>query len=129
MKTNKTDISTMTLSKNWTITWLNGSPYELVCKCDELNEVKYSFDSLDVTPEIFESALRDIVVTEFATFEILYVLLADFERFDVLRDVMAKLFKEHFNNLYNSVIADDVLGRKKNLSNIDEIYDFFEEAK
>lgn len=78
-----------------------------------------------ISEELLKDALRYMIGRNINSFEIIYTA---FEKQEY-RDIAQQVFKEHWNNLYNTVVADDVFGREVAFGSICKVYDFFEEQK
>lgn len=74
-----------------------------------------------LTLHVLEKALRVMLSSNISAFEIFYLNLDT----DEYKNVARALFKEHWNRLYNTCIADEVFERKNTLETIHEKYDFF----
>lgn len=118
---------TTQLSTNYSFTFKDGKPVSIVRNCGD--RTVYYFnpdkDQLMVTDEILKEALRMMIGCNLAAFEILYVCLDKQE----YRDIAIKVFKEHWNSLYNTVVADDVFQREPSFESVDEKHDFFAEKQ
>ena len=94
------------------------------------NTTKYYFEpvenELKVTRQILESALKYLLCSNPDGFDILHVCFYGLQEQQEYLDIATKVFKEHWNKLYNLVFANDVFGRETSLDS-DEVYDFFED--
>ena len=83
-----------------------------------------------VTEDIYKSAMKTLIGTNPAYFDIIASCIHPADT-NVTVDQRAKIseevFKEHWNMLYNLVIADFVFKREISLDNLDAQYDFFKE--
>ena len=122
------NIFTTKQSINYGVTFSQGKP-ESIIKEDESGTTTYFFDPTadqeKVTVEIFEEAMKGMIRSNLPGFEILYICLHD----RTYQSIAIKVFKEHWNSLYNTVVADVTLRRKKSLNEIGVTYDFFEGSK
>lgn len=78
-----------------------------------------------ITDGLLKEALTAMIGNNIAAFEMIYTT---FEKQEY-RDIAQQVFKEHWNNLYNTVVADDIFGREVAFSSICKVFDFFEEKK
>lgn len=79
-----------------------------------------------VTNEILEDALRAFISSNLAGLDLFYVGLYGLKQQEEYHAIAIKVFKEHWNKLYNMAIADDVFGRENSsFEEINKTYDFF----
>lgn len=78
-----------------------------------------------VNAQIFESALKSLLCCNSAGFDILCACFYGLKEQEEYFKIAIKVFKEHWNKLYNLAIANDVFNRPHSLENLDKIYDFF----
>lgn len=106
----------------------------VICFDKKLMKIAYVAVPDDATyfhfsDEILEKALRAFCRTNWKDFDIMtcwFYLASETEKERYL-NVAKKVFKSFFNELYNSLIADDVFGRDTSLASVDKVYDFFED--
>jgi len=79
-----------------------------------------------ITTEIFENALKALISTNPSAFDIFCSCFYSSKEEEEYYNIAIKVFKEHWNKLYNLVIADDVFERGHSFDNINKTYDFFE---
>lgn len=93
----------------------------------------YSFnpkeDEPKVSNEILEVALRALLESNPAGFDILSACFYGLKEQEEYQAIAVKVFKEHWNKLYNLVFADIVFEREPSLDALDETYDFWKENK
>ena len=63
-----------------------------------------------------------------ASFDVLCACFYGLKHQEQYCDIAIKVFKNHWNKLYNLVIADEVFGRQTVLDNL-PVYDFFDKGK
>lgn len=95
--------------------------------------VFYSFNPEDNLPkvnsEILENALKALLKSNSADFDILSVCFYGLKEQDEYRKLAVKVFKDYLNELYNSVIADTAFERDTSFSSLEKTYDFWNENK
>ena len=93
----------------------------------------YSFypkeDEPKVSNEILEVALRALLESNPTGFDILSACFYGLKEQEEYQAIAVKVFKEHWNKLYNLVFADIVFERESFLDSLDETYDFWKENK
>lgn len=85
-------------------------------------------NQLKVNSQIFEDALKSLFCCNPDGFDILYACFYGLKEQEEYFKIAIKVFKEHWNKLYNLAIANDVFDRPHLLGNLDNIYDFFSEG-
>jgi len=95
--------------------------------------VFYSFNPEEDVPkvnnEILEAALKALLKSNSAGFDILSVCFYGLKEQDEYREIAVKVFKDYWNELYNLVIADTAFERDTSFSSLEETYDFWNENK
>ena len=98
---------------------------------DSTGSTLYYFDDQGkqpkVTRDILENALRALLSYNHKGFDLLCACFYDLKQKEEYFSIAIKVFKEHWNELYNLVIADDVFQRERSFDEIDVMYDFFAE--
>lgn len=116
------------LSTNYTVIFDENGP--LGIRVENETSSFYFFDASKGEPtaddNIIKEAFRAILSRDIHDLEIILVSLKSSDRYF---NIACEIFKEHWNNLYNSIIADTVFERKISFDTIDKTYDFFEEHK
>ncbi|MBQ8044211.1 MAG: hypothetical protein IJ272_08745 [Clostridia bacterium] len=80
-----------------------------------------------VNVQIFEVALKALLRCNSGGFDILCACFYGLKEQEEYFKIAIKVFKEHWNKLYNLAIANDVFNRPHSLENLDKTYDFFSE--
>lgn len=84
-------------------------------------------DQHKVSVQIFEAALRSLLRCNCDGFDILCTCFYGLKEQEEYLKIAIKVFKEHWNKLYNLAIANDIFNRQHSLEDLNKIYDFFSE--
>jgi len=116
------------LSTNYTIILQKNEPLGILVENETASF--YFFDESKGKPiaddNLIKEAFRAILSRDVKELELLLVLPKSSNRYF---NIACEIFKEHWNDLYNSIIADAIFERKITFDTIDKTYDFFEEHK
>lgn len=122
-------ILTTKQSMNYGVTFNQGRPESIIVEDENGVTTEYSVSLTagkeQVTIEILEQALKAMLRSNLAAFEILYVCLHD----TTYREIATNVFKEYWNELYNTVVAGDIFQRENTVAEINKTYDFFEKSR
>ena len=95
--------------------------------------VFYSFNPEEDVPkvnnEIFEAALKALLKSNAASFDILSECFYGLKEQDEYLAIAVKVFKDYWNELYNLVIADTAFKRDRSFRTLEKKYDFWNENK
>lgn len=118
------------LSTNYSFIFQSGELRGILVEAPIESKIYY-FDSVEeepkVTDAILEEALKELLSSNPMGFDILACCFLGKESDNKKFNTAVRVFKEHWNKLYNLVIADDVFGRRHSLADINDVktYDFF----
>lgn len=82
-----------------------------------------------VNNEVLEAALKALLKSNSAGFDILSVCFYELKEQDEYRAIAVKVFKDYWNELYNLAIADTAFERDISFSSLEKTYDFWNENK
>lgn len=95
--------------------------------------VFYSFNPEEDVPkvnnEILEAALKALLKSNHAGFDILSVCFYGLKEQEEYLAIAVKIFKDYWNELYNLVIADTAFERESSFDSFEKTFDFWEERK
>lgn len=93
--------------------------------------ILYSFDSDEKFPkvdnEVLEAALKSLLKSDVGKLDLIATFLS--RKSEEYFEIAVKVFKDYWNELYNSVIADCVFEREITFDNLEKKYDFWDENK
>lgn len=126
MKKKFNRVESINNKRNYSVMFEEGKLHSVVFNGDFTRTV-YHFNPKEgqqgVTDELLKEALSAMIGSNTFAFEMIYTA---FEKQEY-RDIAQQVFKEHWNNLYNTIVADDVFGREIDFSSICQKHDFFKE--
>ena len=119
------------LSTNYSFLFQDGKLIGILVE-EPIESRIYYFDSENkepkVTDSIFEDALRALISSNPKGFDILSCCFLGIDSNNSKYDIALKVFKEHWNKLYNLVVSNDVFDREDSLDALGKAYDFFKKS-
>ena len=93
----------------------------------------YHFDAQRGTPvitdEILRSAFKALFKVDIHQLELFLACCESLEQYDEYWKIAEEIFREHLNDIYNSITGGNVFHRELTFNNIGKTYDFFADFK
>lgn len=107
---------------------LGKQEFQSICTRDWYSKNNEIYYSNTITDEVVAKALTAFVHGNQAGFDILMTFFYSSPQQERYLSIAVRVFKDFWNELYNSLAADEVFGRDiSSFENVDKKYDFFED--